>query len=591
MPHDNPQALSYRRAHAFLVFCLTAWLLPGLAGAAGKTERISYPDTSIDQSDDSLAQTVALSADGNVAAYAGRHGRPGPWRQDIFVSDRLTREITRITTRLDGLPTQGECANPALSADGRYVAFRCHDSNMVPDDTNKADDVFVHDRYTRETRRVSVDSLGRAGNKNSDYPSLSANGRYVVFSSWADNLVPGDTNDQPDVFLHDRVTGVTTRVSVDSEGRQLEQGARNPALSADGRIVAFIAGVFLDTPARSYQLLVRNLNTGKTVIASRNSQGELSKGEGLLDTPALSADGRYIAFSSSSPNLVPDDYNGRMDVFVRDLQEGVTTRASVDSQGAESAGRCVPDGEGGWDCSGSDRPGISSDGRYVYFVSYADDLYVSEGHQPGPIYIHDRLTGETTVPDPSFQDEGRIYSSSEYAFSADQRFMAYLGWARQAGSIYLRDRERQPESRARVKVSLEEGPDPLPPGWAPSYTAVVTNNGPDSAPETLLTAWFDPPRVPTSASPDQGVCTPGVITVCRLGELAKHGESRVTFTLPRLSASTTQVTAHVSVKAAPEDPSWLNNVARETTTRLHEVPKDTATAADGPDTSPGVGKQ
>ena len=130
--------------------------------------------------------------------------------------------------------------DPSLSADGRYVAFASQASNLVTGDTNGTSDVFVRDRQTGATTRVSVDSSGTQGNNGSAEPSLSADGRYVAFTSQADNLVTGDTNGKADVFVHDRQTAQTTRVSVDSAGNQLDFDSDSPSISGDGRFVAFL---------------------------------------------------------------------------------------------------------------------------------------------------------------------------------------------------------------------------------------------------------------------------------------------------------------------------------------------------------------
>src|SRR5207253_854957 len=133
--------------------------------------------------------------------------------------------------------------NPSISADGRFVAFESFASNLVSDDTNRTGDVFVHDRLTGVTERVSVASDGTQGDDFSQVPSISAAGRFVAFRSFASNLVSGDTNGRDDIFVHDRLTGATDRVSVASDGTQGNDDASEPnslpSISADGRFVAF----------------------------------------------------------------------------------------------------------------------------------------------------------------------------------------------------------------------------------------------------------------------------------------------------------------------------------------------------------------
>src|SRR5439155_1190150 len=139
---------------------------------------------------------------------------------DVFVHDRLTGTTERVSVDSAGTQGNSDSVDASISADGRFVAFYSSANNLVPGDTNGAEDVFVHDRLTGTTERVSVDSAGTQGNSESFLPSISADGRFVAFYSDATNLVPGDTNGFEDVFVHDRLTGATERVSVASAGTQ-----------------------------------------------------------------------------------------------------------------------------------------------------------------------------------------------------------------------------------------------------------------------------------------------------------------------------------------------------------------------------------
>ena len=148
---------------------------------------------------------------------------------------------TRVSVASDGTQSNNSSYNPSISANGRYVAFESEATNLVRGDTNNFRDIFVHDRQTGQTTRVSVASDGTQANGHSYDPSISADGRYVAFASLANNLVSGDTNDQQDIFVHDRQTGQTTRVSVASDGTQASGHSFNPSISADGRYVAFVS--------------------------------------------------------------------------------------------------------------------------------------------------------------------------------------------------------------------------------------------------------------------------------------------------------------------------------------------------------------
>ena len=199
---------------------------------------------------------------------------------------------------------------PSLSADGRYLAFSSAAGNLVTDDTNGVRDVFVHDRGTGDLTRVSVDSAGSQGNGGSGSPSISQSGRFVAFTSSADNLVAGDTNGAADIFVHDRQTATTTRVSLSSGGAQADQSSDSfVAISGNGRFVAFASEatnlVSGDTNGVA-DLFVHDRQTGATERISLDSNEAQANGGSA--NPSLSADGRFVAFTSSASS---SDWIGR----------------------------------------------------------------------------------------------------------------------------------------------------------------------------------------------------------------------------------------------------------------------------------------
>jgi hypothetical protein len=225
----------------------------------------------------------------------------------------------QVSVASDGTRGNFGSFTPAISADGRYVAFESNASNLVEGDTNRFVDVFVHDRESGATERVSVDSDGNEGNGFSSSPSISAGGRYVAFQSAASNLIEGDTNGASDVFVHDRDTGITERVSVDSDWGEGNAGSFGPAISADGRYVAFqgsASNLVPDDTNAETDVFVHDRETGATERVSLASDG--AEGNRSSFASSLSADGRYVAFASLASNLVPGDTNGLQDVFVRD---------------------------------------------------------------------------------------------------------------------------------------------------------------------------------------------------------------------------------------------------------------------------------
>lgn len=220
--------------------------------------------------------------------------------------------------------------------------------------------------------RVSVDSTGTEANGSSRDPALSADGRFVAFESDATNLVAGTTNfcgsgSCPDIFVHDRQTGSTERASLDSSGEQPNGASHGAAISADGRFVAFWSEAtnlvaddtnhcapYGEPGYNCLDIFVHERETGATERASVDSHGAQVTGDSLY--PALSGDGRFVAFQSTAPDLVADDGNSSTDIFVHDRQTGTTERVSVDSQGQEAN-------------DGSFYPSISADGRFVAFES------------------------------------------------------------------------------------------------------------------------------------------------------------------------------------------------------------------------------
>ena len=185
------------------------------------------------------SQFTAISADGRYIAFGSSSSTlvagDTNGQADVFVYDRQTAVTARVSVATDGTQGNGFSADPALSGDGRYVAFRSAASNLVAGDTNATTDIFVHDRQTGVTTRASVASDGTQSNGLSQKVAISTDGRYVTFKSSASSLVPADTNDVTDVFVHDRLTGVTTRESVASNGLQGFRSSEKPALSGDGR--------------------------------------------------------------------------------------------------------------------------------------------------------------------------------------------------------------------------------------------------------------------------------------------------------------------------------------------------------------------
>jgi uncharacterized repeat protein (TIGR01451 family) len=235
---------------------------------------------------------------------------------DIFVHDRVTLKTRRVSVDSDGVQGNGASSGiPAISADGRFVAFMSAADNLVPEETNGVTDIFVHDRTTHETFLVSVTSGGVPATGGSELPTLSADGRFVAFRSLADNLVPDDTNDRYDVFVHDRTTQRTSRVSVASRGAQANDTSFFSAISADGRFVAFESIADNLVPGDQYinwDIIVhdRLLLPGQTadlVVRQTASADAVVKGDALTYTVTVKNQGPDQADHVSLIDLVPDN--------------------------------------------------------------------------------------------------------------------------------------------------------------------------------------------------------------------------------------------------------------------------------------------
>src|SRR5262245_38698554 len=239
---------------------------------------------------------------------------------------------TRASVSSNGAQGNAGSGDPALSSDGRFVAFVSDATNLVPGDTNAWPDVFVRDLASGVTGRVTVDSAGNQANANSYEPALSADGRFVAFQSYASNLVPGDTNATSDIFVHDRLSGTTERVSVDSAGNQGNLASYHPAISADGRFVSFQSDANNLVPGDAnlrHDVFVHDRVSGATELVSVDSAENQANGSSTFSS--LSADGRYVAFESDATNLAPQETFSMPDVFVRDRVSGTTELVSISS--------------------------------------------------------------------------------------------------------------------------------------------------------------------------------------------------------------------------------------------------------------------
>ncbi len=335
------------------------------------------------------------------------------------LEERLAPATIRVSTSFLGLEGNRDSFFPSVSTDGRYVTFESSAENLVAGDTNGKIDIFVKDTDTGVVIRVSTDSAGFQSNRDSFDPVISADGRYVAFTSKASNLVPGDTNGKHDIFVKDTMTGAILRASTDAAGLQGKGYSIDPVISADGRYVAFVSDSKKLVPLddnRSFDIFVKDTTTGAIIRASVDIAGLESNHDSF--TPSISADGRYVAFRSLSDNLIDDneDKDGFMDVFLKDTLTGTVTRISTDATGELHKGDS-------WS------PAVSADGRYVAFMSQANDLVAGDTNGKHDIFLKDTTNGAITrisTDAVGAQSKGDSFAPS---ISADGRFVAFVSRA------------------------------------------------------------------------------------------------------------------------------------------------------------------
>ncbi len=301
----------------------------------------------------------------------------------VLVDSLEAQWTQRASVDAGGAQSDAGSAYPVLSTDGRWLAFESQASNLVPGDTNLSSDVFVRDNWTGSIERVSVSSSGVQGNGASTFAGISADGRYVTFQSLATNLVSGDTNGWQDVFVHDRVSGLTERVDISSAGTQANKISYAGNVSADGRYVAFLSlASNLVTPdfTSTLDCFLRDRVAGTTLRVSSAWSG----GPGNLHSysPLVSADGRFVVFHSAASNIVATDGNGTVDVFVYDVQAGTNELVSRTTAGLQGD-------------FASSFGSLSGDGRYVAFHSIATNLVAGDTNLLQDVYVRDRLAGTT----------------------------------------------------------------------------------------------------------------------------------------------------------------------------------------------------
>jgi Tol biopolymer transport system component len=340
-----------------------------------------------------------------------------------------------------GVSGNGPTQEAAITPNGRWVVFTTAAKNLVASDLNGAStDVFLRDLRDGVTTLVSGNRFATGtGNGASRDAAVTDNGRWVVFTSDADDLVGNDGNGVADVFVRDLQTGTTTLVSVKPDGSGSATGASGtPSISANGRWVSF-SSVAEDLVANDgngqEDVFVRDLQTGTTSLVSIDRQGS-SSGTGRSYAPVLTPSGRTVAFVSNANDLVADDDNDAFDVFLRDLNAGTTTLVSIGRDGV---------GGGRTDSWG---PIVTPNGRYVVFNSAAKNLVSGDRNQASDVFLRDLRQGTTTLVSVSRNGKRTGSGASEaLGVAASGRYVLFTSVAdnvapgdrNQTDDVFLRD--------------------------------------------------------------------------------------------------------------------------------------------------------
>lgn len=387
------------RVAAALVVLLALMLAITASGAAGPMVISIVSSTSAGAEGDGNSRDAAVSADGRYVVFYSQASDLSPddtngAAEDIFLKDTLSGFVALVSTNADGVQANNSSIWPSISADGRYVSFRSWATNLVvgESDINNHADIFVKDLQTGAVDRVSDNSFGEQADDDSGMSDISDDGRYVAFESTATNLgiFVSDANGVNDVLVHDRQQDITFCISCYSAGLAYtgNSSSADPSISADGRYVAFsswasnLSGADSDATRDIY---IRDIQAspGNFTIASTSTGGQ--KGNGNSSRPDISADGRYVVFESSANNLVVLDNNNANDIFRKDLNSGATSRVSAGPTGIGANGDSI-------------QPSVSDDGRYVAFLSSATSLAATDGNGAAQdVFVKDMVTGGVSL--------------------------------------------------------------------------------------------------------------------------------------------------------------------------------------------------
>lgn len=563
-----------RRVLLMIATTLLAVMSPAGAGAAPGDLHLA--SITADGVKGEWSVLPSLSGDGSRVAFVTSsrlHPDDTDDHPDIYVKDVATGELQLASRAANGDKSQGRSFHPAISADGRRVAFVSGAGNLDPAGQTG---VFVKDLASGSVLRA-----GPAG----EQLVLSADGSKVAFETLATGLDPRDTDEAPDVYVVDIETGSVTLASTSTDGVKANgdffHGSRAASLSADGSMVAFASGatnLHPDDTDDHVDVFVKNLVTGELRLVSTAADG--TKATASSFAPSLSADGSILAFRSYASNLVPDFSGGFGQIFVKDLTTGAIQPASLSATG-ERADRGAAD------------PSLSADGTRVAFNSSSTNLHPAATDLLSDVYVKDLTSGAVHLASVSAAGHKGNNTSYQVSLAADGSAVAFRSDASNlhpadpdsVPDVYIKElggSDPSPDGAADLSIRQTDTPDPVPAGQAVTYDIEVTNNGPATATGvTVLDEVLAGMTVEAATtSQGDGCALEGLLVRCHLGSLPAGATASATVIASADDLGT--LTNTVSVHANEPDPNALDN--RSTiSTRVTSAADMSVSISDTPD--------
>jgi hypothetical protein len=346
------------------------------------------------------ASRTIISGDGNFVVYHHKSvnlavankppsscPRPAATSSQVYRTDLRTGQTLLVSKGTDGCYANGESTFPFTNTDGRYVVYMSVASNLIAGDTNGSADIFLKDMLTGTTTRVSLRQNGAQLSAPSTRPSMSGDGKKIVFNTTASNIIANDTNGQPDCYMYNTATGPAgiQRISLGDQGQQANGFNFRCDISESAAAVVWVSDATnlistpgLGTPKRA--VYVRNLLNNTTELVSKTPTGHFPSQ--TATRAAIGANARFVVYQSTATDIVPGDPDSNFDIFRYDRQTGQTVEVSVDKNDNRAA-------------AASTRPVVSADGRYVAFVSNSSQLVPVDKNHTRDVFMRDMLSGTT----------------------------------------------------------------------------------------------------------------------------------------------------------------------------------------------------